>query len=346
MPFPSVNTTILSDDRCWPRIWTVVPTRPCVGDTESIPIRVWSHSRVEVAIEKVQPTAHGQPTPHTTPVTTPVASGTDRCGGNGRVEAGNSRRTGGAEPKVNNEIIVATKPVTNDAISALYAPAGHRRPWLGDIRKRWASRVVRPEGCGYSIDFKEVMGDGFANRDGAKMGTQAGVGFARLAGVLGRGVERRLRRWFLGWCSAGRRLLLACSPLFLVRAAGGVGETCGTFLVPTRTGEHEARRGHRRAKRSGAPRLGGVDRISRGSCYTSIEKSRLSRRRASATGMEARRAETSDVVLAAPFTRARPPKGGRQKIIGKGLDSRFFVCSSRRMEQNFKVVQVEAGRHE
>jgi hypothetical protein len=30
-------------------------------------------------------------------------------------------------------------------------------------------------------------------------------------------------------------------------------------------------------------------------------------------GMEARRAETPDVALAAPFTTARPPEAGRQK---------------------------------
>jgi hypothetical protein len=106
--------------------------------------------------------------------------------------------------------------------------------------------------------------------------------------------------WFLTFIGADWRLLLAIVPCST--RAGGVGEPWGTFLVPTRTGEHEARRGHPFSGRSarGASAAWRIDRMSRGSCYPSIEKSCLRH------GMETRRAETPDVALAAPFTTARP----------------------------------------
>jgi hypothetical protein len=98
----------------------------------------------------------------------------------------------------------------------------------------------------------------------------------------GRGVGLSDRCGIGSWASrsGGRRCSLACSPCSLFDPRRRRGRILRDVPRPdANRGARSAARSHLlfrgrclRAERSGAPRLGGVDRMSRGSCYSSVEK--------------------------------------------------------------------------
>jgi hypothetical protein len=165
----------------------------------------------------------------------------------------------------------------------------------------------------------EVMGDGFAKCRGGR-----GVGLSDRSGA-GSWARRTA-----GWGALLVALWLACSPLFLVRPAPEAGANlCGTFLVPTPIGasRRAARSPRLGPKRSGAPRLGGVDRMSRGSCYASIERSCF------ATGMEARKGGDAGRCVGGSVHESPAGGGSPQGLPGglmgdwrKGVDSASLIA--------------------